>query len=196
MADRFRTFVAVELPDEIREELVRLRGEMDCGELDVRWSDPRTMHLTLKSLGDVSADSIGEVVEACRRAAAGCAEPPEIAVGGLILFPSPDRPKVVAAHAEGGEPLRALQAAVEGELSAIGYPPEGRGWNPHVTVGRVKTRGRGKYDKARDAKGQSGALPIGRVEADEVVVFQSELRPEGAEHAPLARIKLGPRHGG
>ncbi len=48
-SDRPRCFVAIELPEELLSDLVRLRERVDCGEAKVRWSAPGTMHLTLSS---------------------------------------------------------------------------------------------------------------------------------------------------
>jgi len=185
--------VAIELPEDVRARLVQLRRRVDRGGTEIRWSRPETMHLTLKFLGDVKAESIAEVTEACRGAAGGAggagASPVEVAVEGLALFPSPKRPRVVSGRVAAGDGLVALQAAVERGLAKAGFAAERRGYRPHVTVGRLKG--------TRDAAGLaaslaevSGGEEIGSFTADEIVVFQSELRKGGAVHTPLARMEL------
>ena len=197
-----RTFVAIDLPEDVKRRLVRIREELDGEELGISWSRPETMHLTLKFLGDVAAEDIAEVAAACGRAASATGgQRPEVALDRFVLFPDSRRPQVVAASVRVGEQLAGLQAAVEGELARAGYPVERRGYRPHITVGRVKTRGRGKKEKLRHARGalhlawgqvspMLEGVELGSFDADEVVVFQSELGRGGAVHTPLARIEL------
>ena len=190
MSERARTFVAITLPEDLREELVRLRERADCGGANVRWSSPETMHLTLKFLGEVSLASVNGVIEACRKAALASAGPgPEVVVESMELFPSPRRPRVVAARVAENEALMELQAAVETGLAEAGFAAENRRYRAHVTVGRIK----GRSDTSRLAASLQaicGEGPIGGFDADEMVVFQSELRPQGAVHTPLGRIEL------
>ncbi|HEM46883.1 MAG TPA: RNA 2',3'-cyclic phosphodiesterase, partial [Alphaproteobacteria bacterium] len=61
--------------------------------------------------------------------------------------------------------------------------PEPRRFRPHVTLGRV--RGRLPADAAA-----TDALDGMRLTLDVVVLFRSELRPEGARHTALARFPL------
>jgi 2'-5' RNA ligase len=193
-------FVALELPDSIRKKLVDIQKRIDCGDADIRWSAPETMHLTLKFLGDVEAASVERVVEACGKAAAsvGCAGW-KVVLPYFNFFPI-DRPKVVAAAVSASPELLELQAAVDKHLAGIGFPPEARGFNPHVTVGRIKTRGRGKSLKLRGlslsitrASGRAASwwrAEIGRFPAREIVVFRSDLAPDGAIHTPVGRVPL------
>ena len=61
-----RCFIAIEIDDEIRAELgnlqAELRKEADPGKGSVKWVEPKSIHLTLKFLGEVK-DS--EIVEIC-----------------------------------------------------------------------------------------------------------------------------------
>jgi len=201
-AERIRTFVAIELPENVKRRLVRAQEELDGADLGIRWSRPETMHLTLKFLGDVAASDISEVAAACSRAASATGRGrPRVVLDQFVLFPDSHRPQVVAASVTVGEALAGLQAAVEGELAKAGFPAERRGYRPHITVGRVKARGRGKKEKLRHARGALNVvwakvspvlqgMELGHFTADEIVVFQSELRKGGAVHTPLARMEL------
>jgi len=184
--------VAIELPEELRQRLVKLREAVDCGGAKVRWSAPGTMHLTLSFLGDVEVEALSEIEAACREAAGGAPGGVEVVVEGLELFPSPKRPRVVAGRigADGG--LMALQSAVEAGLAkarGAGFKVEKRAYRPHVTVGRL----RGSRDATglgRSLAELTGGEDVGGFTAGEIVVFGSELGKGGAVHTPLARIEL------
>jgi len=67
--DRFRLFVAVDIPGEMREAIGR---EMErCGRIEgVRWVRPSQIHLTLKFLGNMDGDDLPLLTERLRKAAA------------------------------------------------------------------------------------------------------------------------------
>ena len=64
-----RAFIALELSDEIREELFRLQKELKKVEADVKWVDPVNIHLTLKFMGNVEEGKIGEIKKVFDRVA-------------------------------------------------------------------------------------------------------------------------------
>jgi 2'-5' RNA ligase len=75
-----------------------------------------------------------------------------------------------------------LQAECERAAVAAGFPPEGRPFRPHVTLGRWRERVRRPAAPAFDL----GATPLGPV-----ILFKSDLRPQGAVHTPLRTFPLG-----
>lgn len=90
---------------------------------------------------------------------------------------------------DGEEVLATFQKELEGTLAKIGFEPEGRPFQPHLTLGRVRTsRGKddlfGKMEKHREEV-------FGDVEVEEVVLFKSELKPTGPVYTPLGKLKLG-----
>ncbi|MFH1539333.1 MAG: RNA 2',3'-cyclic phosphodiesterase, partial [bacterium] len=69
-------------------------------------------------------------------------------------------------------------------LEKLGFPRERRPFSPHLTIARFKGPASVGGDVLQDA-GECGAF-----EAVEMTLFQSILRPEGAEYIPLQRFKL------
>ncbi|HET9555052.1 MAG TPA: 2'-5' RNA ligase family protein, partial [Anaeromyxobacteraceae bacterium] len=84
-------------------------------------------------------------------------------------------------------PLAALEADLSARLAPLGFPPEGRPFAPHLTVGRARQPG--------GVRGLAAALqaPMGPLAwpARELVLFESHLGPGGARHVPLRRAPLG-----
>jgi 2'-5' RNA ligase len=86
------------------------------------------------------------------------------------------------------EPLRDLHRALSAHLREAGFPPDPR-FSPHVTLARFHPARRRPPDLGpvvADHVSWSG----GPIEAAEVVVYASALRPEGPVYTPLARLPL------
>jgi 2'-5' RNA ligase len=189
-----RTFIAVELDDELRMNLGLLqdllRGQVP--RRAVRWVRPEGIHLTLKFLGDTPAAIVGDVKLALARAAA-TVPPFQITMGGLGCFPSAHRPRVVwVGLQEATGALIRLRDAVEAEVSPLGFPTERRPFRPHLTLGRVQ-RGASK-SQVREIGQAVAASVTGTV--DEMAVravsyIKSELRPTGAVYSTLCEAMLG-----
>ena len=154
----------------------------------VRWTDPATIHLTVKFLGEVPADGIAAVSAAV--AATGATSPPfEIAVGGLGAFPSLARPQVVwAGITAGGPPLAALAARIEAAVEPLGFAREARPFRGHLTIGRVRSPA--GVRPLADAVEAACGLAFGTWTAREIVLFESRLGPRGARHEALGMHPL------
>lgn len=103
----------------------------------VRWVGVDQIHVTVKFLGNVSADRVDDIVGGVRRAAEGTRRF-ALPLGGAGAFPNPKRPRVLWIGCEAVPPLELLQHALECEMERLGFPLEGRPFRPHVTLGRVR----------------------------------------------------------
>ena len=61
--DSIRTFIAVELPEDIRMNLARLQDGLRELMPDVRWTKSENIHLTLKFLGNIQTSMIERIAE-------------------------------------------------------------------------------------------------------------------------------------
>jgi 2'-5' RNA ligase len=191
--EKIRTFIAIELDESIKDDLIqlqeRLRGEAPQGSL--RWVRPAGIHLTLKFLGDVPADQIGEITRALERSCQGFA-PFSLSCGGLGCFPNLKRPRVVwvGVQEEMGT-LAQLQKAIDENVAPLGYPPEKRKFSPHLTLGRVQRRvSSGDLRRLGELVGASEIGTLGQMEVRSVNLMRSDLRPSGAMYTRLAEVEL------
>ncbi len=191
--EQIRTFVAIELDDDLKrgltetQDLLKGRGIADL----VRWVKSGGIHLTLKFLGNVPADTINEIVVAISQGSQGI-RPFALSFGGLGCFPSPSRPNVIWIGVDGDtETLTRLQGSIEDRLSVLGYPPEKRKYTPHLTLGRVARHvetGERRH-LGRLIEKQSIDL-LGEMTVLKVSLMKSELSPAGAKYTRLAAIDL------
>ncbi len=184
-----RCFLAIELPPAGQAELEGLQRRLRALDRQVRWTRPGQIHLTLKFLGEVPDDQVPTIGRAITEAAGGLAGF-DLQLMGAGCFP-PRGPARVLWAGVGGDlaALEQCRSRCEAALGACGYPPEGRPYHPHLTIGRVRP-GRAGPDipaalqRFQDFSGRP--LPV-----REVVLFQSLLNPQGPDYIPLVRAPLG-----
>ena len=186
-----RSFIAIELPDSIHEQLRKLILQLSPATRAVRWVSPENIHLTLKFLGDVDGAVIPKIQAALNREAAYCMKF-TVQVSGLGAFPNLRRPRVVWTGVQAPQELTRLVKAVENATVPLGFPTEERPFSPHLTLGRVSQHA------SPDEVASFGALlsrtvagVLGEAAVDSVTFFRSDLRPTGAVYSPLSRLKLG-----
>jgi RNA 2',3'-cyclic 3'-phosphodiesterase len=184
-----RAFLAIGLPEALRDGLARVQEELKRSRADVRWVAPGNIHLTLKFFGNVPDDEIDTLAQAARDAAAETA-PLQLQATGAGAFPSANAPRVVWLGL-GGDlvPLTQLFYRLEKAFAALGYPPEGRAFNPHLTLGRVKSPA--SRDKLVRLLATRPPVDWPPFEVKELLLFQSVLSPQGSTYTPLRVIPLG-----
>ena len=183
-----RTFVAVGLPERLREKLETLRGELRRCDADVRWVAPSSMHLTLKFLGEIQPGEFSDIDGVLRKIAASAA-PTGVRLRGMGSFPHLQRPRVIwIGVVPDDDCLAALHARIDEALQEIGFPREKRGFRPHLTLGRVRSnRGKGSLIEAVESNAR---VDLGHLQVDELTLFESELTRQGAVYTALGRYSL------
>ncbi len=182
-----RTFIAIDLSDEMRAGLDRvaraLRGHLrGAGVADgvLRWSGVEKAHVTLRFLGETSTDQI-EHVKGGLAAVLREQVPFALTLAGLGCFPSCARPTVVWVGITGDmAALGDLQSRVEQLAQSAGFPAETRPYSPHLTLARV---GRQSFvPTAAPTWGRPHRLPR-----------RSALGSLRSGHTPRARSHLHPK---
>ncbi|MBO8141556.1 MAG: RNA 2',3'-cyclic phosphodiesterase [Firmicutes bacterium] len=185
-AGRVRTFVAVPLDERARQAVARWQNRLATLDPVVKWVEPANLHLTLAFLGDVAAADLGRVSEAVARGASGYG-PFVLQFGEFGVFPGWRDPRVLWIGVAGGaQMLTELAASVTRELETCGFPPGGRPFRPHLTVGRFRRSP--DPGNLRTATGRPPGVPPVRVE--QVNLMASRLTPQGPVYTCLASTVL------
>jgi 2'-5' RNA ligase len=186
---RVRTFLGIDLGEEIRDRLVSLQADLGTIASDVKWVEPDNLHLTLLFLGEVEQR---EVLDICRAGQNAVAELPvfTMSIEGAGCFPNSRRPRTLwVGVGEGSEEVCAVHDAIEAPLLEMGsYRRETRAYVPHVTLGRVK--GDRPNDELAKALTKNQTWSAGDVLVREVQVMSSELTRDGPIYTVLGRAKL------
>jgi len=174
-----RMFVAIEAPGTICRIMASAREFLGTFEKDLKWIESDNIHITVKFLGDVEERTIPQILDSVDRVTAEtrafrlCSQQ----VGG---GPRMDQARVVWLG-WGGETgiLSDLHGRLEDAVEVLGIPKEKRRYYPHITFARA-TR------KPVDLPGEVAELsnPV-HFMVERLVIFRSDLRPDGAVYTPL-----------
>ena len=187
---RARLFVALDLPEPVREEIVAWQRE-ELTDPALRPVRPESLHMTLVFLGYRAEKEIERIAEAAFDVELPA---PEIELlREPVGVPRGKRPRLFALDAP-SEGAVALQAAVERKLvEGRFYEPEKRPFWPHLTVARVRPERRGSR-KPAVVERPPGSLPertfLRPIPLVRLVLFRSHLRREGALYEPMAELEL------
>lgn len=132
-----RLFVAMPVADPARGQILKLLSQLRSAGWPVRWVHDEGLHMTLKFFGEVGAERLDVIAEALSFAAGG-AGALALQLGDLGAFPSRSRPRVLWVGVNAPPALELLQDRIERGSEAIGFPPEGAPFQPHITLGRVR----------------------------------------------------------
>ena len=187
-----RSFIAIELPDELKRELSQLRAQLKPGELPwVKWVDPYGIHLTLKFLGNVDKNRLDDVTGAMEEAARGI-PPFHLEVRELGVFPNLRRVQVAWVGISGEvDKLGQLQQRLESDLAPLGFATESRPFMPHLTLARL--RGQASLPERQ----RFGQLIVSTrfesaqgIKVDAISLIRSQLTGKGAIYSPISSVGL------
>jgi RNA 2',3'-cyclic 3'-phosphodiesterase len=182
-----RAFVAVKLDSPLVRKLCELAAELKADLPGVRWVPPENLHLTLKFLGAVNEERIEGIAKGLAEA---LRDFPRFSIHakGLGVFPDLRRARVLWVGLQGAS-LGELAAQIETALESAGFARETRAFAPHLTIGRWR-----QYDgspvKLRQELERSKEREFGSSPVEEIILFQSVLRRQGAVYHPLKLFPL------
>jgi len=175
-----RLFVAIDLPDHIRDQLSDLQG----GIPGARWIDWDNLHLTLRFIGDVHEDVADDV----DMALSGIVAPSfDLAIAGLGTFESRGDPTTLWAGIERNPALKHLRDRVESALCRIGLAPDGRKFAPHVTLARLKNP---SHDRLRTYIARNNLIRLEPFTVHGFTLFSSQLSKSGSIYTAEACYRL------
>jgi 2'-5' RNA ligase len=194
-----RTFIAIELSDEIKDALDRIESHLKYSGADVKWVAKDNIHLTLKFLGEVDEKKCEKVKAALDEIAKSTASF-KISLKDIGAFPKIEFPRVIWVGLDKGtKESTELAAKIDEALSAIGFDRETRPFAAHLTIGRVRS----PKNKAALAEKVTSHKPVrseaepprrGQVTSSQAIslitLFQSKLTPTGPIYTKLHEAKF------
>ncbi len=185
-----RAFFAVPLPDPLRREIGKLQTRLREAGADVKWVEPANLHITLRFLGEIERPQLTAAREAVHPVATA-AVPFAFGLGGIGAFPSPRAPRVVwLGIAAGAADLAALHQKISLSLAPHGFAAEGERFQPHLTMGRVRSERHLERLTLALAAERGLTFPPGDP-VRSFLLLQSVLTPRGPVYTPLEHYPLG-----
>jgi len=183
-----RTFIAIALPQEMRDYLACIQAELKKCQADVKWVQPENIHLTLKFLGErdeKKIEKIKEILEETAREKA-CFS---LRLCNIGAFPKIDFPRIIWAGIDAGEKeTEALALELEERIAKIGIPKEDKPFSSHITIARIKSPAN------REGLVQ-GLKKIPQIQGKEfrvekITLYKSTLTPKGPIYEVLKEANL------
>ncbi len=191
--EQVRSFIAIELPDELKLELSQLQAQLRLGEPSwVKWVDPYGIHLTLKFLGNVAVNMLNDITGAMEGAVLGIPSF-HLKLKEVGVFPNLRRVQVAWVGISGEvDKLGQLQQRIESNLAPLGFAPESRPFVPHLTLARLRDQAslaeRQRFGQLIASTGFEAAHTI---TVDAIDLIRSQLTREGAIYSRISSVGLG-----
>ena len=186
--ETLRTFIAIELSTNVQNAISTIEDGLKKTGADVKWVKPANIHLTLKFLGDTPVDKIEPISKALEICGLSIA-PFALELTCLGAFPKIDSAKVVwLGVTNGKEEAKQLALTIQEKLGEIGLPKEEREFEPHLTLGRVRSP-LNRFALIEAVKACQITEPI-TLAVDHITLIKSVLTPQGPIYEVLKRFEL------
>ena len=188
-----RTFIGIFPPPEIRRTIAAIQSTFKGDNSLVRWESQNKFHITVKFLGDVAENQLGQL-QALLDAAAETISPFEITLLSVGCFPSVHAPKIVWIGSQPSDNLDLSRCfgAVEEACAEAGFKKDERAFHPHITLGRVKglRPRRGKISGNLIKTIENTTFEPLKFPCTELLVMKSDLSPSGSTYSKQHTITL------
>ena len=176
-----RCFIAIDVDDQgITEKILKLQEELNSLDMKFKFVEPENIHLTLKFLGEITDSQVEKVKELLRDLKFSSFT---LRFRGIGTFPNHSRPRVIwVGVSEGATEFSELAKRVDASLRKLGFPPETRGFKPHLTIARVKRGGGTALSNLIQAYSLED---FGTLKVNSVKLKRSTLTPRGPVYTTL-----------
>ncbi|WP_024822948.1 RNA 2',3'-cyclic phosphodiesterase [Aminobacterium mobile] len=185
-----RAFVCIEIPEEERKKIASVLSLLKKEYPNLKWVAPSGLHVTLKFCGELQEDQLQLFSSSLKKSLAQAVTKPfQIRLGSIGGFPSLRSPRVLwVGVSEGAPVLEELKNIVETSGFSAGLEKEERPFHPHLTLARIRY-GKGVPQELEERLKKIDFSGL-RWEAHQMILMQSQLRPEGPFYTPLETYSL------
>lgn len=187
--EMLRSFIAVEIPENVKSRMAEARNAFRPLDPYIRWVRAEGVHLTLKFLGDIDPAQVAPVSASIEQAVKDMRHF-TVKISGAGVFPNLKYPRVLwVGIVQGGSELSAIYQNLEGLLKELGFEPESRPFQPHLTLGRFRD-GRQAGRLLTQEMLQKGGAWEESFTVSQVRLMRSQLHPSGAIYTVLKECTL------
>ena len=178
----------MDLTSEIQKELIRLQSELKKSlKGQISWVEPKNIHLTLRFLGQIDDHQLEEIKKIVEEIAKRIKQF-NMDLGVIGAFPDDSNPRIVWIGINFGfNQLNEINAELEDKLETINFAVGEKYFHPHLTIARIKSLDGKNMLHEITQKIHPKQLPE---TIDRLIIFQSELTPQGAKYTKLFEAKL------
>lgn len=182
--------MAVPVKDlEIVEKIKKIQKNISLSNADIKFVEPENFHYNLKFFGEKTEEEIQKIVSVTEKTLVH-KKIFELEISGLGVFPSLNSARVAWLGLKKGEKeMLSLFENLEKAFAEIGIEKEKRSFQPHLTLGRMRSVK--NLENLKEKVKEEQNVFIGNIIVDNIVLFQSKLSRNGPAYMPVKVFKLG-----
>ncbi len=190
--ETLRSFIAVELPNDIHDSLQELQNNLKDSMPDVRWTKYGNIHLTLKFLGNVEPSKVDKISISIQNVANEFF-PFTMSLARVGAFPNSRKPSIIwVGVEEGAEKIVEIANRIESSMEKLGFHREKRPFKPHLTIGRIREL---KHPAVMAKSLENNEIgEIGKFRVEKLSFIKSQLDPSGSIYTTLSEALLRPEN--
>ncbi|MCX6168034.1 MAG: RNA 2',3'-cyclic phosphodiesterase [Ignavibacteriales bacterium] len=182
---KIRSFIALEIPDDPLLEILKIRNEK-LGKIEnIRWEEKEKLHLTLKFLGDIDSEMVGQYSK-CMQKIIDAYESLNLSFSEFGVFKRRDEYKILWAGLTENKRLLELVDEIDTSFADFGIEKERKNFKSHITLLRF----RGYEDSEKIVSLTHVKLPVIEFKANKITLFESKLLPSGSVYRSLKKFYL------
>jgi 2'-5' RNA ligase len=181
-----RTFIALELPSEIKNQLSRICTDLQIhNSKNINWVIPQNLHITLLFIGDIEPQQKTRIAMIIQELCSECPSP--LFTEPALMLITPEKPHLLWIEYKCYSPqIKVLYRQLQSRLQETGCRIDNKPLRYHVTLGRVK----GYLPPAFISDVLNLKIPPVEFKSNTVTFYQSILRPQGPEYISLFNYSL------
>lgn len=178
-----RLFVALKLPEEIKNKILLLRKEV-LDDNKYNWQSKDKFHITLKFIGDIEEKETEKIAETLkliqRHKKFNCS------LSGFRVFFNNNNPSILWIGINLEERIKILVDEINKNLLSFNIPVDKRRFKAHLTLLRISRI----YHSDFLTKFQNFEVPNLNFTIDEAALFKSELLPGSSHYTEIKKYNL------
>lgn len=183
--EMIRCFIAIDIENQIIDQILAFQNALTNTGADVKLVEAENIHVTLRFLGEISPSLIDTIG---RELTNLCFDKFEVTIQGIDIFPDIKRIHVVWLGIERGFlNLIDIHNKVESVLKKLSIRPDSEGFNPHITIARLKSAK--NKDKLAEVVINNRDKEFGTFYVDSVKFKKSVLTSNGPVYTTIKEVK-------
>lgn len=178
-----RVFFAINLDDSIKHQIhTEIEALKKICNMPIRWVRESQLHLTLRFIADITQNQLADIYHQVHFLEETASF--DLKLDKIAIFPS-QKPRIIGIKIDLSDELAQLVATLNHQLRGIGLESDERSFLPHITLGRIAK------PKRKPIALDGLTLPP-RQRVNKIILFRSELTPDGSIYSVLKEFKLKP----
>lgn len=180
-----RTFISFPISNSVKTKIKNYQEKIKANNknIDIKWTQPEKMHVTLKFIGDINREEVNQLTEILKKSSQHINNSLKYNFYKVDAFPNLNHPSVIITKLkEEGRRGFDLEQNLRSYLKKYKFPFDEKKWIPHITIGRVK-------DDRIDLYLPKPNFDFGW-EVEKIHIKKSELTSSGPNYETLATIRF------